>query len=75
MEDEEVRELERKRAEQWEKTCIRRKEAAAELLRYFAEKKFTVDDARDTLDIAGRWVTAATTVNADETVISELMRW
>ena len=54
MEDEEVRELERKRAEQWEKTCIRRKEAAAELLRYFAEKKFTVDDARDTLDIAGR---------------------
>ena len=75
MEEEEFLKLKQEREEQWEKTYIRRKEAAAELLRYFAEKKFTVDDARDILDITGRWVTAATTVNADETAISELMRW
>ena len=75
MEEEEFLKLQQERAEQWEKTCIRRKEAAAELLRYFAEKKFTVDDARDTLDITGRWITEATTVNADETAISELLLW
>ena len=75
MEEEEFLKLKRKREEQWEKTYIRRKEAAAELLRYFAEKKFTVDDARDILDITGRWVTETTTVNADETVISELLLW
>lgn len=75
MEEEEFLKLKRKQKEPWEKTYIRRKEAAAELLRYFAEKKFTVDDARDILDITGRWVTETTTVNADETVISELLLW
>lgn len=49
--------------------------AAAHIVQYFTEQKFTVDDARNILDITGRWVTAATTVNADETAISELMRW
>ena len=49
--------------------------AAAHIVQYFTEQKFTVDDARNILDIAGRLLTAATTVNADETAISELMRW
>ena len=45
-------------------------EAAAHIVRYFSERKFTVDDARRAIDMAGRWITAASTVNVDEKVIA-----
>ena len=73
MGEEEIQQREQERQEQWEMAYIRKKEAAADILRYLAGKKFTVDDAQNTLDMAGRLVTAAATVNADETVISELL--
>ena len=52
--------------DEWQRLRV----AAAHIVQYFTEQKFTVDDARNTLDIAGRLLTAATTVNADETAIS-----
>lgn len=75
MEEWELRKLEQEREQRQEIDYKRNKEAAVELLRYFAEKKFTVDDAQQVLNMAERGLTATTTVNADETAMADFLLW
>lgn len=82
MEEWELRKLEQEREQRQEINYRRNKKAAAELLRYFAEKKFTVGDAQRVLNLAQRvlnlaerGLTATTTVNADETAMADFLLW
>lgn len=50
----------------------RRQAAAADIVRYFTKNKFTVDEAQNILELASRWITAATTVNVDAEAIDSL---
>ena len=58
-----------------EKYNIQMRMAAAHILAFFSEQKFTVDEAQHILDMAGQWITATTTVNADKQIISQFLNF
>ena len=58
-----------------EKNNSQMRMAAAHILEFFSEQKFTVDEAQHILDMAGQWITATTTVNADKQIISQFLNF